>query len=73
MRDDDLRVGKPKKSAAGVPGVVHGLADVLEQSGIRRGVKSLRLVNQHGGFSPEVFWATLRGGNIQVSGQDGGR
>jgi molybdopterin-dependent oxidoreductase alpha subunit len=57
MRDDDLRVGRPKKSAAGVPGVIHGLADVLEQSGVRRGVKTLRLVNQHGGFDcPGCAW-----------------
>lgn len=57
MRDDDLRVGKPKKSAAGVPGVVHGLTDVLQQSGIRRGARTLRLVNQHGGFDcPGCAW-----------------
>jgi molybdopterin-dependent oxidoreductase alpha subunit len=54
---ENLRVAKPKTSAAGIPGVVHGLADVLEQSGIRRGVRTLRLVNQHAGFDcPGCAW-----------------
>ncbi|HSI92464.1 MAG TPA: FdhF/YdeP family oxidoreductase [Jiangellaceae bacterium] len=57
MTDENVRVGRPKETAAGIPGVVHGLADVLEQSGIRRGVKTLRLVNQHDGFDcPGCAW-----------------
>jgi molybdopterin-dependent oxidoreductase alpha subunit len=37
--------------------VVHGLKDVLDQSGVRRGVKSLRVVNQHSGFDcPGCAW-----------------
>jgi len=57
MADDGLRVGKPKRTAAGVPGVVHGLADVLEQSGVARGYRALRLVNQHQGFDcPGCAW-----------------
>ncbi|HEX6327693.1 MAG TPA: FdhF/YdeP family oxidoreductase [Jiangellaceae bacterium] len=57
MADDGLRVGKPKRTAAGVPGVVHGLADVLEQSGVARGYRALRLVNQHEGFDcPGCAW-----------------
>ena len=52
-----LRVGPPATSAAGVPGVVHGLAAVLEQAGVRRGAKALRLVNQQGGFDcPGCAW-----------------
>ncbi len=52
-----LRVGPPAKSAAGLPGVVHGLASVLEQAGVRRGVKTLRLVNQQRGFDcPGCAW-----------------
>jgi molybdopterin-dependent oxidoreductase alpha subunit len=36
---------------------VHGLADVLEQSGVRRGYRTLRLVNQHQGFDcPGCAW-----------------
>lgn len=57
MADDGLRVGKPKGSAAGIPGVFHGLADVLEQSGLQRGYRTLRLVNQHQGFDcPGCAW-----------------
>ncbi|MFW5899238.1 MAG: FdhF/YdeP family oxidoreductase, partial [Jiangellaceae bacterium] len=57
MTDEDVRTTKPKSTAAGIPGVVHGLADVLEQSGVRRGVRTLRLVNQHNGFDcPGCAW-----------------
>ena len=57
MADDGLRVSKPKRSAAGIPGVVHGLADVLEQSGVRRGYRALRVVNQPRGFDcPGCAW-----------------
>lgn len=56
-QDTKPRIGKPKRSAAGIPGVVHGLADVLDQSGVRRGVQSLRVVNQHTGFDcPGCAW-----------------
>ncbi|TDD64723.1 FdhF/YdeP family oxidoreductase [Jiangella aurantiaca] len=52
-----LRVGAPATSAAGVPGVVHGLKDVLEQAGVRRGVKTLRVLNQQRGFDcPGCAW-----------------
>ncbi|MGH8826777.1 MAG: molybdopterin-dependent oxidoreductase, partial [Jiangellaceae bacterium] len=55
--DDGLRVGPPARTAAGAPGVVHGLSPVLEQSGVRRGVKALRMVNQHTGFDcPGCAW-----------------
>ncbi|RIQ14503.1 FdhF/YdeP family oxidoreductase [Jiangella rhizosphaerae] len=52
-----LRVSPPQASAAGVPGVVHGLKDVLEQAGVRRGVKTLRVLNQQHGFDcPGCAW-----------------
>ncbi|NED98094.1 FdhF/YdeP family oxidoreductase [Phytoactinopolyspora alkaliphila] len=55
--DTELRVRPPQSSAAGVPGVVHGLRDVLDQAGVRRGVKTLRLLNQHRGFDcPGCAW-----------------
>ncbi|HEU0042802.1 MAG TPA: FdhF/YdeP family oxidoreductase, partial [Jiangellaceae bacterium] len=55
--DDDLRVGPPARTAAGAPGVVHGLSPVLEQSGVRRGVKALRMLNQQRGFDcPGCAW-----------------
>jgi len=55
--DDGLHVGPPERSAAGLPGVVHGLKAVLDQSGLRRGLPALRLVNQHAGFDcPGCAW-----------------
>jgi molybdopterin-dependent oxidoreductase alpha subunit len=55
--DSQLHVEPPKRSAAGVPGVVHGLRDVLDQAGAKRGWKTLRVLNQHGGFDcPGCAW-----------------
>ncbi|MEU4361938.1 FdhF/YdeP family oxidoreductase [Promicromonospora sp. NPDC023987] len=52
-----LRVGPPKSSAAGVPGVVHGLAHVFDEAGVARGLRTLPLVNQHRGFDcPGCAW-----------------
>jgi molybdopterin-dependent oxidoreductase alpha subunit len=52
-----LRIGPPKKSAAGVPGVVHGLAHVFDEAGVARGLRTLPLVNQHRGFDcPGCAW-----------------
>jgi molybdopterin-dependent oxidoreductase alpha subunit len=55
--EKSLRVGPPKNSAAGVPGVVHGLAHVLGEAGVARGLRTLPLVNQHRGFDcPGCAW-----------------
>ncbi|WP_129667165.1 FdhF/YdeP family oxidoreductase [Phytoactinopolyspora endophytica] len=55
--DADVHVRPPQRKAAGVPGVVHGLRDVVDQAGVRRGVKTLRLLNQHSGFDcPGCAW-----------------
>jgi molybdopterin-dependent oxidoreductase alpha subunit len=55
--DRDLSVGSPKKSAAGVGGIVHGLAPVLEQVGVVRGTRSLLKLNQANGFDcPGCAW-----------------
>ncbi|MFI9485588.1 FdhF/YdeP family oxidoreductase [Promicromonospora sp. NPDC052451] len=52
-----LRIGPPKTSAAGVPGVVHGLAHVLDEAGVARGLRTLPILNQHGGFDcPGCAW-----------------
>lgn len=52
-----LRIGPPKNSAAGVPGVVHGLAHVLDEAGVARGLRTLPILNQHGGFDcPGCAW-----------------
>jgi len=52
-----LRIGPPRTSAAGVPGVVHGLAHVLDEAGVARGLRTLPVLNQHGGFDcPGCAW-----------------
>jgi molybdopterin-dependent oxidoreductase alpha subunit len=55
--DERLRVAKPKKWAAGLPGVTHALKDVVEQTGLRRGAKLLLELNQADGFDcPGCAW-----------------
>ncbi len=55
--DSDLKVGSPKKSAAGVGGVVHGLAPVVSQVGVVRGTRTLLKLNQTNGFDcPGCAW-----------------
>ena len=52
-----LRVGPPGQMAAGVGGVARAMADVVEQPGLVRGLRALRLVNQHQGFDcPGCAW-----------------
>lgn len=52
-----LRIGPPKNSAAGVPGVLHGLAHVFDEAGVARGLRTLPLLNQHRGFDcPGCAW-----------------
>lgn len=51
------RVGAPARSAAGVRGVVAGLSASLSQMGAGRAVRTLRRVNQSGGFDcPGCAW-----------------
>ena len=55
--DENLRVAPPQRSAAGLAGVRHGLRPVLQQAGVARGVRTLRLVNQQRGFDcPGCAW-----------------
>ncbi|MBL7500088.1 FdhF/YdeP family oxidoreductase [Frankia sp. CNm7] len=47
----------PARSAAGLPGVAHALRQSWEQMGARRGVTTLRLLNQTDGFDcPGCAW-----------------
>src|SRR5262245_45624311 len=53
----ELSTSRPKKSAAGVGGVIHGLAPVLGQVGVSRGTRTLLKINQPGGFDcPGCAW-----------------
>lgn len=55
--DRDLRVTPPKDSAAGIPGVVQGLAAGARQMGVRRTALTLLRVNQKDGFDcPGCAW-----------------
>ncbi len=55
--DEHLEVGEPSSTAAGLAGVRHGLVPVLQQVGVRRGVRLLRRLNQPGGIDcPGCAW-----------------
>ncbi|GAB7036693.1 MULTISPECIES: FdhF/YdeP family oxidoreductase [Catenuloplanes] len=55
--DRDLHVAPPKQAAAGVPGVLHGLAAAQQQMGVRRSALTLLKLNQAGGFDcPGCAW-----------------
>jgi molybdopterin-dependent oxidoreductase alpha subunit len=55
--DRDVEVGRPKRSAAGLPGVLGGLADAKAQMGVRRTTRTLLKLNQPGGFDcPGCAW-----------------
>jgi molybdopterin-dependent oxidoreductase alpha subunit len=58
MDDDaDIAVGAPKRTAAGLPGVVAGARMARRQMGTRRAIATLRDVNQVGGFDcPGCAW-----------------
>jgi formate dehydrogenase major subunit len=50
INDDALKVGKPAKWAAGVPGVIHALQHAEREMGAFRGTATLRRINQQDGF-----------------------
>ncbi|MBV1849431.1 FdhF/YdeP family oxidoreductase [Catellatospora tritici] len=55
--DQDLTVRAPKDSAAGLPGVMHGLRAAGAQMGVRRSALTLLKMNQADGFDcPGCAW-----------------
>jgi molybdopterin-dependent oxidoreductase alpha subunit len=57
VQDENLTVRPPETSAAGVGGVIHGLAPGLAQMGVRRSARTLLKLNQVGGFDcPGCAW-----------------
>ncbi|MFC4909806.1 FdhF/YdeP family oxidoreductase [Actinomadura gamaensis] len=55
--DSAMEVGKPKRWAAGVPGVTAALRDSFEQMGVKRTALTLLKVNQKDGFDcPGCAW-----------------
>jgi molybdopterin-dependent oxidoreductase alpha subunit len=56
--DDDVRVGKPKTSAVGIPAIRHALQAAVSEMGVVRGTKTLLSLNQSTGFDcPGCAWA----------------
>ena len=52
-----LRLGPPKKAAAGVPAIVESFKQVFGEAGVLRGLKALNKLNQKGGFDcPSCAW-----------------
>ena len=47
---DATRVSAPKRSAGGIPSVIATIARAYQEMGIRRSLRTLRAVNQQGGF-----------------------
>ena len=59
--EGDLTVGKPKRWAAGLPGVLVSLKRSVEQMGTATTVTTLRLLNQRDGFDcPGCAWPEPR-------------
>jgi molybdopterin-dependent oxidoreductase alpha subunit len=55
--ETQVRVTKPKKTAVGVPGVLHALQISQQQMGVARSVQTLLRVNQKDGFDcPGCAW-----------------
>lgn len=52
-----LKLGKPKKVAAGIPAVFHSLKKVFAEAGFFRGLKALNKLNKKTGFDcPSCAW-----------------
>jgi molybdopterin-dependent oxidoreductase alpha subunit len=55
--DEHLAVSPPKRAAAGVGGIAHGLSAALRQMGVARSTRTLLAINQDGGFDcPGCAW-----------------
>lgn len=57
MSDKKLRIGKIKKSAAGLPAIVETVKQVVGEAGVTRGWKALNSMNKKDGFDcPGCAW-----------------
>jgi molybdopterin-dependent oxidoreductase alpha subunit len=55
--EQGTRITRPKRWAAGLPGVLVGLRHAVSQMGVRRSLRTLRAVNQRTGFDcPGCAW-----------------
>ena len=56
-REGKPRVGEPKSSAAGLPGITHAMRYALGEMGARRSIQTLSAMNQIHGFDcPSCAW-----------------
>jgi len=56
-RADDPKVGRPKKSAAGIPGITHAMQYALGEMGAMRTARTLTRMNHVDGFDcPSCAW-----------------
>jgi molybdopterin-dependent oxidoreductase alpha subunit len=54
---DDPKVGTPKQSAVGLPGIVHSMQYALAEMGVRRSAQTLLKMNHPDGFDcPSCAW-----------------
>ena len=57
LEDIPLKIGKPKTTAAGIPAVISSAKHSLKKMGIKKTIKTLRMVNQQDGFDcPGCAW-----------------
>ena len=55
--DTKLKLGKPKRKAAGIPAIVSSFQHSFKKMGVTRTIKTLQLVNQNEGFDcPGCAW-----------------
>lgn len=74
QRDEHLKVGHAKESAAGVPGVVAGARMAVGQMGVGRSVRTLLKLNQADGFDcPGCAWPEEAPAGARAARQSGKR
>jgi anaerobic selenocysteine-containing dehydrogenase len=57
MKQENVKLGAIKKSAAGIPAVLISYKKVFAEAGWKRGLKALRYMNQKNGFDcPSCAW-----------------
>ena len=57
QKDDEVRIGQPKRTAVGIPAVAHSLQYAYDEMGVTRGARTLLRINQTDGFDcPGCAW-----------------
>ncbi|HEY5267102.1 MAG TPA: FdhF/YdeP family oxidoreductase [Acidimicrobiales bacterium] len=62
--EDEVKVGKPKSSAVGIPAIRHAMQYAITEMGVTRGAKTLLALNQTSGFDcPSCAWPDPKSGD----------